>query len=176
MTTHDAPPSEVLPFTSTRVLNAPLDLVWKVWSEAEHIQHWWGPKGCKLEVPLFDFREGGFFHYAMVFPNGTRMWGRFLYREISAPHRLCWHNSFSNDTCGITWAPFGKPFPLEIRNEVTFNEKNGQTTVVLTGTPHGATDEERAVFNKMFPEMEQGFGGTFDQLTAYLKTIAEPDS
>src|SRR5690606_8122989 len=29
----------------TKVLNAPRQRVWEAWTQPEHIQHWWGPKG-----------------------------------------------------------------------------------------------------------------------------------
>ncbi|MFC5529539.1 SRPBCC domain-containing protein [Cohnella yongneupensis] len=49
----------------TRVLNAPRELVFKAWSEAEHLKRWWGPKGFEINVAQLDFRPGGFFHYNM---------------------------------------------------------------------------------------------------------------
>ena len=51
-----------------------------------------------------------------------------------------WLNSFSNETCGITRAPFGIAFPLEIENTVTFADRDGGTVVSLRAEPHGATD------------------------------------
>ena len=55
-------------------------------------------------------------------------------------------------------------------------EKDGKTMLTLRGRPLNATDEERATFVDMFPSMQQGFGGTFDQLEAYLAAqIAERD-
>ena len=84
--------------------DAPRDLVWKAWSEPARLQEWWGPKGCKVEIKKLEFRPGGFFHYVMGYSSGAEMWGRFMYREIEAPHRLVWLNSFSNPGCGITRA------------------------------------------------------------------------
>ena len=52
-------------FSITRSFAAPRDLVWKSWSAADQMQTWWGPKGCTIEVRNFEFRPGGFFHYAM---------------------------------------------------------------------------------------------------------------
>ena len=64
--------------TISRRFAAPRDLVWKGWSEAERIGLWWGPKGCVIAVVKLEFRPGGFFHYAMRFPGGDAMWGRFM--------------------------------------------------------------------------------------------------
>ncbi|MEQ1615616.1 MAG: SRPBCC domain-containing protein [Hyphomicrobiaceae bacterium] len=155
-------------FVMSRVFNASRAHVWAAWSEAEQMQAWWGPKGATIRVAAFEFRPGGFFHYGMQYSNGPQMWGRFMYRDIAAPERIVWLNSFSNEGCGITRAPFAQPIPLEIHNEVTFKEQSGKTTVTLRARPHGATEEEREVFKGMFSSFEQGYGGTLDQLAAHL--------
>ena len=155
-------------FVMTRTFDAPRSRVWTAWSDAEQLQAWWGPKGCKLKVYRLEFRPGGFFHYAMKYSNGPDMWGRFMYREIIARERLVWLNSFSNEDCGITRAPFDQKIPLEILNDVTMTEKGGKTTVTLNARPFSAADDERAVFEGMFASLEQGYGGTLDQLAALL--------
>jgi uncharacterized protein YndB with AHSA1/START domain len=155
-------------FVITRVFNAPRHLVWKAWSEAEQMQTWWGPKGCSIKVANFEFRPGGFFHYAMQFSNGPQMWGRFLYRDIATQERIVWLNSFSNEGCGITRAPFDQPIPLEILNEVTFIEEAGKTMVTLRARPHGAAESELKAFEGMFASLNQGYSGTFDQLAISL--------
>lgn len=155
-------------FVITRVFSAPGHLVWAAWSGAEQMQKWWGPKGCSIKIANFEFRPGGFFHYAMQYSNGPGMWGRFLYRDIAAQERIVWLSSFSNPGCGITRAPFNQSFPLEMLNDVAFTEKAGKTTVTLHARPHGAEPGEVAVFEGMFASLNQGFGGTFDQLEAFL--------
>jgi uncharacterized protein YndB with AHSA1/START domain len=155
-------------FVITRVFNAPRHLVWKAWSEAEQMQTWWGPKGCSIKLANFEFRPGGFFHYAMQFSNGPQMWGRFLYRDIATHERIVWLNSFSNEGCGITRAPFDQSIPLEILNEVTLIEKAGKTTLTLRARPHGAEQSEVKVFEGMFASMNEGYGGTLDQLASSL--------
>ncbi|SRR6266852_4449013 len=155
-------------FAITRMFNAPRHLVWKAWSEAKQMQTWWGPKGCSIKVANFEFWPGGFFHYAMQFPKGPQMWGRFLYREIVPHERIVWLNSFSNEGCGITRAPFDQAIPLEILNEVTLVETAGKTTVMLRARPHGAAENEVKVFAGMFASLDQGYSGTFDQLASSL--------
>ncbi len=159
-------------FTLTRQFNTPRDVVWKAWSEADQIKHWWGPQGCAIDLKRFEFRAGGFFHYAMVFGGETAMWGRFNYREIAAPERLVWLNSFSNERCGMARAPFSEDCPLEILNTVTFTEHApGQTTISLRAEPFGELDAERQFFEALHPSLEQGYGGTFDQLAAHLQRV-----
>ncbi len=60
----------------TRSLDAPRDLVFKVWTQPQHLAQWWGPAGMDIEVLRFDLQPGGIFHYAMRLPNGTAMYGR----------------------------------------------------------------------------------------------------
>ena len=133
-----------------------------------HLKNWWGPKGCILEIARFEFRLGGFFHYAMVFDNAPKMWGRFNYREIAAPQRMVWLNSFANERCGIARAPFSPSCPLEIQNSVTFIEYAGMTTVTLRAEPFGEMDDERRYFEALHASLEQGYAGTFEQLADHL--------
>ncbi|NQX68572.1 SRPBCC domain-containing protein [Paenibacillus alba] len=156
----------------TRIFNAPRELVFKVWTEAEHLEKWWGPKGLTLKVASLDLRPGGSFHYSMTTPDGQIMWGLFNYREISPSDKLVFTNSFSDEEGNVTRAAFSAAFPLEILNVLTFEELDGKTKVTLRGGPLDASDEEKQFFAGMFDSMRQGFGGTFDQLDDYLAAIA----
>ncbi len=155
-------------FEIERVFKAPRDRIWSAWSDAGQIGHWWGPKGCTIELRSFDFRPGGFFHYAMRYSGEAPMWGRFNYREIVARERIVWLNSFSNASCGITRAPFSELCPLEIENIVTFRERAGATTVRLRARPFGETAAERQYFDDLRASLEEGYGGTFERLGDYL--------
>jgi uncharacterized protein YndB with AHSA1/START domain len=77
-------------------------------------------------------------------------------------------SSFSDEAGGITRAPFSPTWPIEVLNNLTLTEENGKTTLTLRGGPINPTHEERANFEGMFDSMQQGFGGTFDQLDEYL--------
>jgi uncharacterized protein YndB with AHSA1/START domain len=158
-------------FVFSRVLDAPRELVWKAWTEADRLAQWWGPKGAKIRVITLDVRPGGAFHYSMQFKPGHEMFGRFIYREIAPPERLVFINSFSDADGGLTRAPFpqlqGK-WPLEVLNTLTLTEQGGKTALTLRGRPINATQEEIAMYVGMFDSMRQGFGGTFDQLAEHL--------
>jgi uncharacterized protein YndB with AHSA1/START domain len=155
-------------FTCARTFDAPRELVWEVYTKIEHLSKWWGPAGFTWLSGTLDFRPGGIFHYGMRAPTGQEMWGKFNYREIVAPDRIVFTNSFSDKDGNTVRAPFANDWPLEILNTVTFTEQNGRTTVSLRGRPFEATDEENARFDAMKPSMTQGFNGTFDQLERYL--------
>lgn len=156
------------PFALSRNISAPRTAVWAAFTEADRLACWWGPRGCRVTVHDFDLRPGGRCHYQMAFSNGPGLWGRFMYREISAPERLVWLNAFANPRGGIARAPFSELCPLEIENAVTLMERNGVTVVHLRAEPFGAPAAECQFFNELHPSLAQGYGGTFDQLEEYL--------
>src|SRR4051812_48533388 len=152
----------------TREIDAPRELVYAAWTEAEHLAHWWGPKGFTWVSATLEFRPGGQFHYQMRSPDGRDMWGKFVYHEIDPPERIVFLNSFSDEAGNTVRAPFSANWPLEVHNTITFEERNGKPLVTLRGEPYQATDDERETFKSMHPSMQQGFGATFEQLDAYL--------
>jgi uncharacterized protein YndB with AHSA1/START domain len=157
-------------FRISRTFDAPLSLVWDMYSQKEHLAKWWGPKDFTWVSGGLDFRPGGTFHYGMRSPDGHIMWGKFVYREIVPMKKIVFTTSFSDEAGMVTRAPFAANFPLEVLNTVEFSENAGKTTLNMTGTPFNAGDDEKAFFESMFPSMNQGFTGTLNQLEAYLKT------
>jgi len=161
-------------FTLTRVLNAPRELVWKVYTQEEHLAKWFGPKGLKMISTKLDFRPGGIFHYGMQTPDGHEMWGKFIYREIIAPERLVFIVSFSDKNGGTTRHPMAPNWPLETLSDTTFEEVEGapaKTKLTLNWSAINATPEECRIFDDSHASMNQGHNGTFEQLDEYLKTI-----
>lgn len=160
-------------FVITRIFDAPRELVWKAWTKPEHLEQWWGPKGFKIQVSKFDLKPGGIFHYCMQATDAPAMWGKFVYREIDAPGRLVFVNSFSDEEGNIIRPPFDQNWPKEILNTLALTEKDGKTKLTLRSWPINATDEERKIFEDNFDSMNQGFGGTFDQLEELLRNYTE---
>ena len=152
----------------SRTYNAPRELVYKMFSEAEHLANWWGPKGMDLKVAKLDVRPGGIFLYSMTTPDGNEMWGKFKYREVSPVEQIVFVNSFSDKDGNDIRNPWMPEWPLEVYNVLTLSEKDGKTTINLKGGPINCTAEERAIFDGASANMEQGFKGTFDQLEEYL--------
>lgn len=157
----------VTSFTLSRTFDAPRARVWEAFTTLEHLEKWWGPKGFSIGSARLDLRPGGMFVYAME-AGGQAMWGRFVYREIEAPGRVVFVNSFSDAEGGLTRAPFADAWPMEILNTWTFTESEGKTTLDIQGVPLNANAVETAVFLAGFPSMQMGFGGTLDQLAAHL--------
>ncbi|SDS30168.1 SRPBCC family protein [Opitutus sp. GAS368] len=157
------------PFIISREFAAPLELVWQAWTERDRFARWFGPKGFRLAVVKFDLRPGGMIHYKMATPDGKEMWGKAVYREIVPPARLVWINSFSDKDGGITRHPLTTdPWPLQMLTVVTFAENAGKTTVTVNWWPYEADADERRVFDAGHESMKMGWGGTFEQLKAYL--------
>lgn len=152
----------------SRDFDAPRELVFKAWTEPKRLKEWWGPKGFPMLSLKLDLRPGGVLHYCMRAPNGSEMWGKFVYREIAAPERIVFVNSFSDENGNLTRHPMSPTWPLEVLNTLTLTEREGKTTLRLQGHPIKATEEERTTFDGAHKSMQQGFGGTFDQLAAYL--------
>lgn len=155
-------------FVLTRVLDAPRDLVFKAFTEAERLAHWWAPKGFTMRSGTLDLRPGGVFHYCQVSPNGQEMWGKFVYREVMPPERLVFVSSFSDEQGNTVRAPFSATWPLEILSTITFAEQDGQTTLTLRGVALNASAEEQRTFAEAARSLEAGWGGTLDQLADYL--------
>ncbi len=164
-------PAEAKDFVISRVFDAPRDLVWKAWTEADRLKDWFGPKGVTIPVCSMDLRPGGVCHYAMRMPNGQEMWGKWTFREIAAPEKLVLISSFSDANGGITRHPMAPTWPLETLSTTTFVEEGGKTKLTITWSPYNATDMEVATFNASHAGMTQGWAGTMEQLTAYFAKV-----
>jgi uncharacterized protein YndB with AHSA1/START domain len=159
-------------FVISRVFDAPRDLVWKAFTEPERMKQWWGPKGFKVIASKMDLRPGGSYHYGMQAPNGTAMWGKFVFREIVPPERMVFINSFSDEAGGTTRHPLHMSWPLEMLSIFTFEEQpGGKTKLTIRWSPHNATEEERKTFDAGHDSMRMGWGGTMEQLEAYLAKV-----
>lgn len=154
-----------------REFNAPRQLVFDSFTKPEHLSHWWGPKGSTISILTADIKPGGTFHYALTSPDNSVMYGKFVYREIVKHEKIVFVSSFADKAGHVTPTPFPIKFPNEILNTWILTELNGKTTLTLRGEPINGTEEEREGFRNLFSSMEQGFGGTFDQLDAHLKTL-----
>ena len=156
-------------FVITRVFDAPRELLWKAFTEPERMKAWWGPKGSTIVASKMDLRSGGTYLGAMRDPTGRVMWAKFVYREIAKPERLVWVHSFSDETGGLTRHPLSATWPLELLTTVTFEEQpDGKTKLTLRWSPINASPEEQQTFDAAHDSMTQGWGGTFERLTAYL--------
>jgi uncharacterized protein YndB with AHSA1/START domain len=151
-----------------RVFDAPRDLVWKAVTEAERLMHWWGPKGFTPLMCEVDLRPGGLFRYSLRAPDGSVMWGKWVYGEIVAPESLVSVVSTTDEEGNPMRHSMSLGQPLEMLYKMTLSERDGKTTMTISGVPFHATEEERKAFEAGRDFMEQGFDGTLGKLVAHL--------
>jgi uncharacterized protein YndB with AHSA1/START domain len=159
-------------FVISRTFDAPRALVFKLWTEGEHIGKWFGPKGFKVTLLKADMKPGGIMHTHMQGPNGIELWGKWVIREILPPVRMVFVNCFSDANEGLGRHPMSPEWPQKTLTNIAFEEAAGRTTITIQWTPIEETAAERALFAANHDSMRGGWGGTFDQLAAYLATLA----
>ncbi|MFP5247503.1 MAG: SRPBCC domain-containing protein, partial [Thermoanaerobaculia bacterium] len=118
----------------TREFDAPRELVFRAWTEREHLLRWFAPKTFTTPYCSVDLRVGGMFHYCMRTPEGQDIWGRGVYREIVAPERLVFVDSFADEQGNAAEpARYGTSadYPFETLVTVTFEERDGKTLVTV---------------------------------------------
>lgn len=160
--------SAIKEFVISRTFDAPREVVWKAWTEPESMKQWWGPKDSQVLQIKMDFRVGGVNHYAFSYAN-QEMWGKMVYREIKAPERIVWVNSFSDEKGGVTRHPMSPTWPIEMLTTLTLTEHQGKTTVTIHWLPLNPNEEERKTFDAGHGSMRQGWTGTFDRLAGSLE-------
>ena len=158
------------PFTLNRTFNASKEMIFDAFATAEALAQWWGPVEAPIDVVSLDFRPEGIFHYKM---KGTRIsYGIFRYKKMERPDNITWINSFADENGAISKPPFKDcDLPKEILNTITLTETDGITTLVLKSEPINASESEINCFYSITEGMEQGFGGTLNQLADYLNKI-----
>jgi len=139
----------------TRVFEAPRERVFACWTRAEHLQHWFGPKGFTIHSCETDPRPGGIFKLCIRAPDGKDYWVRGTYREVAAPSHLV-IDCAADDDKGVE--------RLQEVIEVTFTESRGRTTVAVNAMARGPSDEAAA----MLKGMDKGWAQTVDRLGAHL--------
>ncbi|HWI63112.1 MAG TPA: SRPBCC domain-containing protein [Symbiobacteriaceae bacterium] len=158
-------------FVLTREFNAPRELVFKAYTEADHLKQWFGPKGFPVAECKLDLRPGGVFHYALRSAGGQEMWGKWVFLEIASPERLTIISSFSDAEGDLTRHPMSPNWPAQTWSTMTLTEQDGRTTLTLVARPYEATEVENQTFAEGLEGMKAGFKGTYDQLETYLESL-----
>ena len=122
----------------TRIIDAPLALVWKAWTDPEHVKRWWGPKDWTSPRCKIDLREGGKYLFCMRAPQeqgGQDVYTTGVYKQIVPLERLEFTQSLSDkDGNKIDPAQVGMPpdFPKELRTVIVFKAKRDMTELTIT--------------------------------------------
>lgn len=120
-----------------RSFDAPLDVVWTMWTVPEHVAAWYGPDGARVTVAEMDVRAGGRRLVCMEIetPNGPlRMWLTGEYLEV-VEHRLLVYTDSRSDEDGnvLSAEQLGMPgHPLRTEVRVELSEVDGRTRMVMT--------------------------------------------
>jgi uncharacterized protein YndB with AHSA1/START domain len=135
--------------TITRLVNAPREMIWDVWTKPEHIKNWWGPNGFYNTIFEMNVQSGGVWDFIMHGPDGTDYKNKSVYSEIVKPERLVFEH-VSGPKFHVT---------------VTF-EKQGNKTL-LTWRMLFETSEQ---LNKVVKEFkaDEGLKQNMDKLETYL--------
>jgi uncharacterized protein YndB with AHSA1/START domain len=121
-----------------RSFDAPVALIWKMWTEPGHFMAWYGPEGATITVAKMDVRVGGtrLVCMEMQTPSGPmRMWFTGEYREVVENERLVYTESMSDENGNIstpsnTGMAAAHPITTEVRVELA--DIAGHTRMVMT--------------------------------------------
>lgn len=121
-----------------RTFDAPIDLIWAMWTEAEHFASWYGPMGAKIPTAEMDVRVGGRRHIAMEMetPNGPmQMFFIGEYSEVDPKTRLVYTESMADaDGNALTAEQMGIPAgtPVTTSIVVELEDLGPRTKMTMT--------------------------------------------
>ena len=126
-----------------RILDAPVDLIWKMWTEADHFAAWYGPMGAKIPVAKMDASVGGSRHVCMEMdtPNGPmQMWFVGTFTEIVENQRLVYTDGMSDADGNVKspaemGMPEGHPETTEVIVELEPLDGKTKMTMTHVGVP-----------------------------------------
>ncbi|GAA5163188.1 SRPBCC family protein [Viridibacterium curvum] len=147
----------------TRTFDAPPSLVFRTWTEPEHVKRWWLPPGFTSGGCEIDLRVGGMFRMNMLSPDGESYPCEGFYEEISPPERLVYQGMQDNrHACGSGLPPYGRVI-------VTFVEQGAGTRLTIRAqlqSPEACAEADAAGFGTSW---NASLAGLADYIAASLK-------
>lgn len=138
----------------SRLFNAPISLVWEVWTTPEHLKNWWGPVGFTNTIHLMDLVEEGEWNLTMHGPDGKDYKNKSVFKEVILHKKIVYdHVSVPHFLATIEFEARGQQ--TFIQWHMLFDSREQFIQVVKT-------------FNA-----EQGLKENVDKLHHYLKTQIE---
>jgi uncharacterized protein YndB with AHSA1/START domain len=134
----------------SRIFDAPLDLVWRAFTDPDHLQQWWGPNGFTNTIHSFDLKPGGAWHLTMHGPDGKNYENESVFVAIDWLSRIV----------------FDHVSPPLFRATLTFEDLGGKTRFTFE-----QLFESQEVFERMRPLAEPGLRQNMDRLGAHLPRI-----
>lgn len=80
-----------LEIVSTRVFNFPQELVFRAWTEPQHLAAWWGPKGFTNTFHEYDLRPDGHWRFTMHGPEKGNYENHAVFERIERSTFLSWY-------------------------------------------------------------------------------------
>ncbi len=156
-------------FVINRSFIAPIERVFEMWTNPEHLVRWLPPVGSSMRLLRSDIAEGKAMFFVISGPHGT-MHVRAEYQRIEAPHCLVYTQQFVDAEEQLARAPGADTFPATLRNTVLFAQEGpSETRVTLTTEVIGkVTEAELAAFVQERSGMALGWTGSFDALESLL--------
>ena len=124
--------------TLQRILNAPRELVFEVWTQPHHIVKWWGPKGFTNTTQRMDVRKGGVWDSIMHGPDGTDYKNHIVYNEVTPPERLIYtHESGPWFQATVTFEEHGNQTRLTMQMVFESVEQRDRTIKAVNAVEGG---------------------------------------
>ncbi|HWF45169.1 MAG TPA: SRPBCC domain-containing protein [Candidatus Kapabacteria bacterium] len=139
---------------ATRILNAPRELVWKILTDPDHIEHWWGPNGFSLTTHEHELRKGGEWNFTMHGPDGTNFRNEMVFEELVPMERIV-----------LTHGPTPK-----FQMFISLLDRGNKTELQWRNVFESAEDYKRAV--EVFHAVE-GLQQNLERLKAYLTDLQQ---
>ncbi len=161
----------VEPSILSKEYQAPMTLVYQVWTEEKHLCQWQVPnKEIRCDYKFADIRSGGSALHKMTMPGGGEMWLLTQYHELSPPDTIVFTQFESNEQ-GDILPPKMPNWPKEIRATIKLSEANGVTRMQFIWQPINPTQAEAKAWEASRSEHGKGWGGGFEMLVNYLATL-----
>ncbi len=158
--------SDEAKFVMERVFDAPIENVWKAWTDPKYLAEWYGP-GVDTIIHAFDLSPGGVWLNEMK-GEAYSMRSKIIFQDVTPPSRLVWHNSMTDADWNIISNPNMPDWPTTMQMCVEFESKGDQTVMTLTWTPFQASDAERACFAGAVENLGKGWGAGMEMLAQVL--------
>lgn len=137
----------------SRLLNAPIELVWKVWTEPEHIAQWWGPNGFTNTIYTMDIKPGGEWKFLMHGPDGKDYNNRSIFKEIIKHERIVFEHFNPNFITTVTFKPEGNKTMLYW--QMTFEKPEElQTVIKVFKADNGMKENVEKLENYLFNQLK----------------------
>lgn len=160
-------------FVINRSFDAPIDLMYEMFSNPKHLSQWLAPTGFTKKFFKSDIKPGGSSFYYMSNGSGADLYGRAEYLEMNKPNLLVYTQQFCDKNEKVIRHPMAPTWPETMLTTITLHEEDdGKTLVTIKWEVYGdATREEIATFKKERGGMTQGWTGSFDKLEDYLAKV-----